>query len=647
MAGLVPLLIGHASGSLAFPTLRIEVAFNDPPGASNPIFTDITDYVMSFTVRRGKSRERDKNQAGSCSIVLDNRDRRFDPNHTAGPYTTLVLPMKRVRIRATWNTMYPVFDGFADSWDQQYEQSKNATCVLPATDGFKVLSAALLNNSSYELEVRADSPSIYFRLGEASGSTVTDAIVAQPLTSFGSGASLAATGLVTGDSNTALSLTGTTSGFSDTRSVFTAGSNTQSITIEALVKTTVTTDSTVFSVSDPGAGMRFRLYVSSAGKAVFEAGKTVGVNVSAATATSTTSVNDGRAHHIVGVYNPNDPAPDMDIYVDGVAEGTGDLVPTTFGGSQEICIGNVAAGFILPSVHAQGIVGTVDECALYTSALSGTRIAAHASAALTPWTGDTPAARLNRILDFMKWPSALRNLDTGTSVLQAATITGQSVLTHAQLVADSEFGQLFMTADGKVRLIGRAGNVDQTSQATFGDSGAELRYTEIQFDYADELIRNDVRIGRTGGSLQISSDATSITSFLRHTYQVDGLIHNSDAVSKNAADFLLNAYKDPLLRVTSITIAPQRDPSNLWPQVLGREIGDWVTIVRRPQGVGTAISQVCRIEGISHTFDAQDSLRWQTTWQLSPARTSATDDVYWKLGTAGFSELGQTTRLYF
>ncbi|HEY9014071.1 MAG TPA: hypothetical protein VIM84_03280, partial [Gemmatimonadales bacterium] len=67
---------------------------------------------------------------------------------------------------------------------------------------------------------------------------------------------------------------------------------------------------------------------------------------------------------------------------------------------------------------------------------------------------------------------------------------------------------------------------------------------------------------------------------------------------------------------------------------------DRVTVRRRPQNLGSAIDQDAVIEGITHDVTA---VEWKTRWNLSPAETQ----VYWILGTAGFSELEQTTRLGF
>jgi hypothetical protein len=76
-----------------------------------------------------------------------------------------------------------------------------------------------------------------------------------------------------------------------------------------------------------------------------------------------------------------------------------------------------------------------------------------------------------------------------------------------------------------------------------------------------------------------------------------------------------------------MTVSPERAPTTLYPQVLGREIGEQITIKRRPQSVGAVMSFDARIEGESHTINPD---AWTATFSLSPA-DSATTSYYWQL----------------
>jgi hypothetical protein len=118
--------------------------------AADDTWTDISIYVQSGTITRQSTRQQGPlvvYQGGTCSLVLNNSDGRFDPQNLAGPYVsagvTQVRPMIPVRVRAIYNGIsYYLFSGFADSWipppdnfGPNYDQT-----VLAASDAFKILN---------------------------------------------------------------------------------------------------------------------------------------------------------------------------------------------------------------------------------------------------------------------------------------------------------------------------------------------------------------------------------------------------------------------------------------------------------------------------------------------------------------------------
>ena len=62
------------------------------------VLTDVTEYVASVSVSRGKSRELDRYTAGNASVTLHNDSRIFDPFNAASPYFTQILPRKPIVI---------------------------------------------------------------------------------------------------------------------------------------------------------------------------------------------------------------------------------------------------------------------------------------------------------------------------------------------------------------------------------------------------------------------------------------------------------------------------------------------------------------------------------------------------------------------
>lgn len=403
------------------PTIKVEIALASAPLAASPTWTDVSAYFVSGSISRGRQRELDRYQAGTMSMVLRNEDRRFDPLYTSGAYWPNVKPMKRIRVTATWNSVdYIVYDGYIDSWKQSYQIPNVATVEIDATDLFKVLAALELPASVYAAEVLTDTPVFWWRLGEPAGNTtVVDSVTGQSAAAFGT-PTLGASGLVSHDDDSALSQANATSGF-EVLGTFIAAGSLPALSFEAIVKT---------SGSGGGAGVihgifavdrQTLIYLSSpsTNKALFTVFTTTsgGAGTSWAVASSG-NITDGNPHHIVGTY---DGATVLKIYVDGVLAGTDAASNQPISTQQLFDIGNLGVSSA-GSAHSDGMVGTIDECAVYLSELNATRVAAHASARATPWNGDTPGQRAGRIADLVGIPAALRNFDTGSSILQSTDL---------------------------------------------------------------------------------------------------------------------------------------------------------------------------------------------------------------------------------
>lgn len=610
------------------PDVTVEVAFASAPGAEVPTWTDVSADWMSIEVNRGRGQELDHYQAGTCSVVLKDTARKYDPSNAASPYFPNVQPMKRLRVRAVWDAVtYDVFHGFVESYDHEYDGPPNgmATCTVRAVDGFAVLAAAELPASVYALEVAADAPALWWRLGEPQGSaTLNDSSGNQRHGTPSGTLALGAASQIVNDSDTAaefsevansfirapLALSGTTPFAVELWFTLTA--------VPSFMQTLfISTDSGVISqnlvqatINSVDGIMSVVLY------------NTAGTGFSVLTPSP---IVTGTRYHLVVTH-----AADriLRIYLNGALVATGSGATSGTFTSTEVHLGSPSAGASPRAI--------VDEFALYSGTIpSAARIATHNTAGRTPWDDDTPGVRLGKIFDYLGWPAALRSLDAGSVTLQSAEL-GLSVLEHAQKVADSDFGALFMTAGGAVRFIGREGLFNRPALATFGDDPgdpAELGYRSIRPENTAQLIRNDVTVSRYQGTAQRVQDAASIAAYLRRTYTVDGLLHDSDALSLAAAEFLTTEYKDPRRRVSSMVVTPRGDPNrigsrpeDLFPAVLGRELADQIEVQDRPPGGGAVNVQDSAIEGIAHTITP---LWWETEWALAPAIGSAGVGTVW------------------
>jgi hypothetical protein len=112
---------------------------NAPFGLSGDILQDVTDEVRSITVRRGRSRELERYQAGAATVVLDNSERKYDPaaGTAVTPFGASMRPRKAVQITSNGQL---VFNGVVDDWDLNYSLEGDHVASVKVTDGFVFLA---------------------------------------------------------------------------------------------------------------------------------------------------------------------------------------------------------------------------------------------------------------------------------------------------------------------------------------------------------------------------------------------------------------------------------------------------------------------------------------------------------------------------
>jgi hypothetical protein len=257
-------------------------------------------------------------------------------------------------------------------------------------------------------------------------------------------------------------------------------------------------------------------------------------------------------------------------------------------------------------------------------------------------TGENTGARINRIADNAGWPAEERNIATGATTVQGTDLSANA-WSEIVLTSDTELGEVYFDVDGKLTFRNRHAvsteTRSNTSQATFGDAGAELGF--VTFEQSADLrqTKNIIRLSRVGGTQQIVEDLTSQAEYRRRTWQRSDLLHQTDAEVLDYARHVLALSKDNELRIETITIDPTADPANLFPQVLGRKLGDRVTVKFTPPGGGARISRDVFIRGITHTIGL-------TTWSTTFAFQDATKFAFFVLDNPTLGRLDANALAY-
>lgn len=594
-------------------TYEVGLASNPSVAIGSTSWTDLSAYMQSVDTKIGRSSELDTFQAGTATFQLNNQDRRFDPNNASGPYTGNLKPMRRVRLRATYNAVtYNVWAGFVDGWPQEYKTyGKVADVPLRCTDASAVLTRTPLPESVYAYEVTNDTPVLWWRFGESDGWIVTDSSGNLRDGTYGPNQASGTSGLIGYSSNGAGS-------FSPGEIAYTYSPVpvTYPFTVECWLDLTNPAASEImyvwqiggygFGITAPFASLE---YSQSSGR--LRAQLVEGAN----TRTTDTTIVNATIYHVVAVFTNGSTAPTL--YINGTSTGA-------TGGSGTV--GQPVGSTFVGSVAGATQVGSVvDEFAIYSGSLSAARVTAHYNGGTFPWNSDTVGTRIGRYLDIAGWPSADRTLATGVSILQPVNLASNDALSLIRQSERSEQGQVYMDQGGVVVFRDRHWRFENsaaiTSNGTFGDGAGELDYFDIATDDGNVFIANHVRAQRTNGALFDVKDSTSIGLYYeRIDDTANSLDNQSDSEVRDLANWRLATRKNPIQRVTQLVIKPQRDPANLFPQVLARNIGDRLIVKNRPPGGGTANTYTVLIEGIAHSISPNE---WTTVWYLSSQDSNA------------------------
>jgi hypothetical protein len=594
------------------PTRLLEVEFDAG------VWTDVTADFVVLSTRRGRNRESGAFETGEMTFTLRNDARKYDPDNTAGPYYGKLRPNRRVRFRATYAAVtYPIFLGYIDRISQVYGGPNDAVAEFQVSDFFKLLNRVELPVSVYATETAADTPVALWALDEPAGSTtLMDAVGSRHLTVNGA-PTLGAEGLIVRDPGSAMQVNANPDGaiYNGVGAFPVTGAP---FSVEMVWQQPAgPTDGFLFGMlAGPFCGLV--LYTNGAG--VFEAQLYRSSTDFTMPRTTGVNINDGAVHHLAFVWRADGT---IGLYVDGIDRADPGYVFTPFL-SAAAPFPNTngllwVGGAISTGYTYNAAEGVYERVAIYNTALSTVRVAAHNTAARTPWNGDLPGTRLGRIFDLAAVPAGDRNIDAGTTTLQATDLGG-TALGYAQKVEETELGWLFVARDGKLRFIGRNAGVTGaylTSLATLvdDDSGAGLPYRASGADVDEALIVTRATTSREGSVAVTVYDAAAKAEFgwLDETH--DGLLHDSDPYSRSYSEWVLNTHKAPTTRIGTVELELTKDPAALYPAILALELADKATYKKKPQNVGTVFSLDGRVEAISHETGPH---YWRTRLQLSP-----------------------------
>ena len=218
--------------------------------------------------------------------------------------------------------------------------------------------------------------------------------------------------------------------------------------------------------------------------------------------------------------------------------------------------------------------------------------------------GDLSGTRINQILDQIGWPATMRDVDAGLTTMQADPATFRTALQAMQTVTDSEYGALYVDATGSFVFQDRSVTAGSIGDPTtlFADDGTGIKYANATWILNDSLVFNSATVTRTGGSPQNSFNQASIDKYFLHSYNLQDLLMQTDAVALDYAQAYVASRAETSIRCDAVELDLYTDNYNTGIiAALDLDFFDPITVITTQPG-GSTLEKTLQIFGVGNTI---------------------------------------------
>jgi hypothetical protein len=276
----------------------------------------------------------------------------------------------------------------------------------------------------------------------------------------------------------------------------------------------------------------------------------------------------------------------------------------------------IFSGFITSYVTTYPDTSSFDDVAITTiQAVDAFRLAqlAQISTVTGATAGDLSGTRINQILDEIDWPASQRDIDAGLTTLQADPGTNRTALQALQIATESEYGAIYVDADNNFVFQDRgvtASSIGGTP-TVFADDGTGIDYFDATWTLNDVLIFNKATITRVGGSPQVALNQASIDKYFLHSYFLDNLLMQTDAVALDYAQAYCASRQETSIRCDAIVLDLYTENYNTGIiAALDLDFFDPITVLTTQPG-GSTLSKTLQIFGVRMAITPNS---WKTTF---------------------------------
>ena len=144
-------------------------------------FVDITEYVTSVNINRGRATQLDTFNAGNCSIIADDKasGRQFDPLNTNSTWYQGALgiaPRRQVQVYGGSAGTAAMFTGYIYDMNIDYAEPQLSSAAITAVDALAQISQTTLTGFSPSSELTSDRVNTILNRSEVAWSTALRSI---------------------------------------------------------------------------------------------------------------------------------------------------------------------------------------------------------------------------------------------------------------------------------------------------------------------------------------------------------------------------------------------------------------------------------------------------------------------------------------
>jgi hypothetical protein len=197
--------------------------------------------------------------------------------------------------------------------------------------------------------------------------------------------------------------------------------------------------------------------------------------------------------------------------------------------------------------------------------------------------------------------------------MQADPGTTRTSLAALQTVADSEYGAVYVDASGNFVFQDRSVTASSIggTPTVFTDDGTGIKYANAVWKLDDTLVFNSATITRTGGTAQVATNAASITKYFIHSYFLNNLLMQTDAVALDYAQAYVASRAETSIRCDAVELdlyTPDYNTGII--AALNLDFFDPITVITTQPG-GSTLNKTLQIFGVGFNITPNS---WRTVF---------------------------------